>query len=788
MNSDMGLLARDGAPIPLLGVRVDGDILGRGARVRVLHKFKNTETKPIEAVYRFPLPATAAICGFRAHIGDRTIDGSVEEREEAFKAYDEVLMKGYGGYLLDQERPNIFTLSVGNLNSGAEAIVEVEYVTLLDVEESRVRFCLPTSISPRYVPPDMPDDNGIPTGDLIHPLYAPNVPYGLSLSLRVHDAARLSSVESPSHPVRCDMTDDLATVELSADTVRMDRDFVLYIGHESMASISRAYRYTSKDSVFLQVDLLLESIDEEKAHARSDTNAVARPTREVIFVLDCSGSMMGDSITQAKKALEICLKGLRPGTRFNVYRFGSTFDSLFEKAAVYDGDTLRIALDYLADADANLGGTEILGPIRHIYRNAPSGRSQGRDIVFMTDGEVANEGEVIRLVKANCDTTRVFSLGIGSGPNDYLIRELAKAAKGVPGFIFPGQRIEPAVLSMFSDIMATCIDDLKFEWKSRNVDQAPDSFVVSLGRPTTVFCRIRGRARKTETLAVKGCVNGRQVHWDLKIQDPPSDQLPIPTLWARERIRDLEEAQAAALHLGSRQRERKSQQAAAAIVGISKQYGLLSSLTSYVAVEKRKGEARTTGEVVLRRVPALITTGWHGIWGLPAFELIGADLGLSGPSAMPGPQLDHGIKFSVADYTARFQMPARRSRSRLKPPLDEERLEASLLKILALQLAEGGFEIDRGVGSMLGIRVRDLRKMAKEMEVNVEVDRFRLLCTALIVHVLGAHFAGLRDQWEGAAEKSVRWLDDKVKRGNPTIKREPLMEFAADFARKKVKI
>ena len=133
MDDLFGLLTKTGSdPVPLTGVRVTGDILGRGARVKVAQRFRNDEAQAIEAVYRFPLPETAAVCGFSATAGGRRITGSVEEREKAFETYDDALARGDGAFLLDQERPNIFTLSVGSLPAGAEAVVEIEYVALLD--------------------------------------------------------------------------------------------------------------------------------------------------------------------------------------------------------------------------------------------------------------------------------------------------------------------------------------------------------------------------------------------------------------------------------------------------------------------------------------------------------------------------------------------------------------------------------------------------------------------------------------------------------------------------------
>ena len=173
-------------PIPLMAVNVEGNIVGRGARVKIIQSFKNGEGKAIEAVYKFPLPEGSAVCGFKAIIGEKTIEGGIEEREKAFEQYDEALSEGHGAILLDEERPNIFTLSVGNLKPGATAIIEIEYVTLLETTGSGIRFFLPTTISPRYIPDGTQDDNGIPVDNQVNPVYSSTVPYGLSLLLTLH--------------------------------------------------------------------------------------------------------------------------------------------------------------------------------------------------------------------------------------------------------------------------------------------------------------------------------------------------------------------------------------------------------------------------------------------------------------------------------------------------------------------------------------------------------------------------------------------------------------------------
>lgn len=166
-NELVGLITREMVPVPLTGVTVEGEIVGRGARVKVTQEFANQEATAIEAVYKFPLPEGSAVCGFKAVVGERVIEGVIEERERAFEIYDKALSQGDRAFLLDEERPNIFTLSVGRIEPGESAAIEIEYITLLDAHGTEVRFFLPTTISPRHVPERTPDQKGRTRGTSI---------------------------------------------------------------------------------------------------------------------------------------------------------------------------------------------------------------------------------------------------------------------------------------------------------------------------------------------------------------------------------------------------------------------------------------------------------------------------------------------------------------------------------------------------------------------------------------------------------------------------------------------
>ena len=603
MNDEIGLFSKKRKPVPLEGVEVSADVIGRGTRVRVAQRYRNVENNPLEAVYKFPLPEGAALCGFEVEIDGRLIRGQIEEREKAFELYDQALCEGDGGYLLEEERPNLFTLSVGNLNPGSAVLVRIEYVSLLDMEDGRVRFCLPTTISPRYIPEHIDEGEGIPESERIVPDYATEVPYGLSLKVNIH-GEQPASIDSPSHPIRVDIGETGVSVSFSAETVRMDRDFVLILDRGDVLSEAQVCWAPVDGDLFMQLDLSPEAVD-TRSHEE----------KEIVFVLDCSGSMDGDSITQAKRALEICLRGLEEGTHFNVCRFGSTHRFLFKEPKPYGEKSLKQALSWCDQVDADLGGTEILAPLQAIYASGVRQETLHRTIVLLTDGEVGNEDEIIGLVRKHRATTRFFSIGIGAGPNEYFIKGLARAGRGTHEFIYPGERIEPKALRIFRGISAGLLENVAVDWGFGNVEPAPAIPVICPGTAVTLFARVPGTTTPNGPVTVSGVLSGSSFTKEIQPSPAPAHTtfLPLPLLWARERIRDLEEGEAAPGKAGSRQlRRNKEKEWKENLLNLSRMYGLVSRFSSYVALEERTEKDKSTGELVLRKVPVAVAVGWHG--------------------------------------------------------------------------------------------------------------------------------------------------------------------------------
>src|SRR5262245_28001047 len=424
-----GLFTTEAVAVPLTGVVIDAEISTFCARVAVTQRYVNREPQPIEAVYVFPVDEGAAVCGFEAIIDGTLVVGEVKEREEAFRMYDDAMERGDGAFLLDEERPDVFQASVGNLPPGKEALLKLTYVTELSVADGALRFAVPTTVSPRYAPAEDCVGGGRPASQTLNPPRAWQVPYGLSLTVRIAMPGAISQLESPSHPVTVTIADRTATVALSQRDAALDRDFVLNL---QAAGLDTPQAW-------------IERNPDDDTHAIAvgfaPTLTADRVPAEVIFVVDRSGSMGGSSIDEVRNALQLCLRSMIPGCRFNIVGFGSRYEALFPASREYDERSLTAASDHIAGMQADLEGTEILPALKFVFEQK-GGSELTKQVVVLTDGQVSNTDAVLALAKQHAPHIRVFTFGIGAGASHHLVRGLARAAGGSAEFIYPGESIE----------------------------------------------------------------------------------------------------------------------------------------------------------------------------------------------------------------------------------------------------------------------------------------------------------------------------------------------------------
>ena len=345
MNAS-GIVARDtGRSVPLEHVHVDARIVDFGARVTVRQSYRNREAVPLEVVYVFPLDEGAAVCGFEATVDGVRYVGRATEREEAFKQYDDALEAGHGAYLLDEERADVFTASLGNVKPGAVVELSITYVTELAAEGAAARFTLPTTVSPRYAPAAAQAGVSPTPAEALNPPVSLDVPYALTFDMDVVMRGAIRGVQSATHPIEVEHDGARAKVRLAQRSAPMDRDLVIVISADGLDQPHATLERGGKGSAAL-VSFVPRF------------EATAQPA-EVVFLIDRSGSMGGTSIEEVRNALQLCLRSLTAGSRFNIVSFGSTFAPLFRESRPYDEASMQEAAAFVRRVEADMGGTEL---------------------------------------------------------------------------------------------------------------------------------------------------------------------------------------------------------------------------------------------------------------------------------------------------------------------------------------------------------------------------------------------------------------------------------------------
>ena len=623
--------------VPLTQVSVHTRLDHHLHHVTVKQRYENQEDQPIEATYLFPLETDSAVNGFTIKIDDRIIQGEVKEREEAFETYDDALMEGHGAFLLDQERSNVFTASVGNLEPGQKVEIDISYVALAKHEGTSTRLLIPTVVAPRYVPPLSNPELGLSDQERYNSARTLKSGYMLDLQVDISSPRRILSVDSPSHPIRTQFNDQGAVVTLSHDQVELDSDFIL------------AVEYQDADQPFTWLTQNTD-VNDDSFYLMSSFVPhfeVGEQNAELIFVVDCSGSMGGQSIDEAKKALSLCLRSIKEGSFFNIVCFGSSHQFMWPKSRLYTQDTLEEAQKYVNQIQANLGGTEIYSPLNALFQQSLI-KGLPRQILLLTDGQVSNETDVIDLCRRYQDQVRLFTFGIGHGVSENLVSQLAKVTGGVMELIHPNERIESKVIRTFKRVHQPHTQvDLK--WDGVEVEIAQDqNLSFYSGDRYTLLARLDPLTSSETGHLTITC---QEQSWDFPLQFQECERSKtLPSLWATERIRSIENTRS--VRRGSTQDRGHLKNAQnrinQALLDLSLKYQLLSSQASFVAVEHRSDDRKTTQPLTLRQVPlSHLRNQWMGS-SSPSF---GGNLGMiasfaSAPSrsampssAMPAPAM-----------------------------------------------------------------------------------------------------------------------------------------------------
>ncbi|XP_067362509.1 von Willebrand factor A domain-containing protein 5A-like isoform X3 [Channa argus] len=612
MMDGCGLLTSEKKPVPLKTIDVELEVRDHVATVVSNLNYENKEDKPLEAVFVFPLPGDAAVCHFSAKIGQTEIVAEVKEKQQAREEYDDALSSGQQAFLLEEsdQSPDIFSLSVGSLPPGESSSIRLEYVTELAVQgDDGLRFCLPAVLNPRYQP------QGSEAASVqVTSVPASLVPYSLSFSARVSSSHPVTKVESSCSlgPLQYLNTEQTQAMVRLAAGHKFDRDVELLIYYKDAhqpTAVVEAGQASVKPGTLMGDPVVMVSLYPEFPKAVMSTVASCG---EFVFLLDRSGSMDCSSnnskqqetrIGNARDTLLLLLKSLPMGCYFNIYSFGSTYESIFPKSVEYSETTMEEALKKVEKMDADLGGTEILEPLKHIYSQSCI-PNQPRQLFVFTDGEVGNTKEVLNLVTKNSGSHRCFSFGIGEGASSALINGLAKEGRGHAQFITGTDRMQTKVMQSMRFALQPAVENISVTWdlpKGVSVTVlSPPITTIFQGQRSLVYAQLTGQSSEAAEGSVRvkyslaGYLTQNQLRFSLK---PAEDTgLTIHRLGAQTLIRSLE----------MEEREHQDGGVKEKVVELSVQSGVSSSFTAFIAVMKSDGKV-IQGPLLHRAIP--VATG-----------------------------------------------------------------------------------------------------------------------------------------------------------------------------------
>ena len=543
---------------PLVFTDVRMRVTGIVNRVTVEQRFVNPTDEWREGVYTFPLPEKAAVDHLRMKVGERVIDGSIKERGEARRTYDNAKSEGRKATLLDQERPNMFVTSVANIGPREEILVAIEYQETARYDEGTFRLRFPMAITPRYTP-----DGHAPVDT---PVVDRSDGYVLPVHITVDlDAGvALSALSSAYHPIDIEPTGDHRyRLTLRDGPVPATRDFELaWTPSAGAAPAAALFTETRGDRTYA---LLM-------ALPPSPAASAAKPPREVTYIVDTSGSMEGVSMTQARDALLMALDRLQPGDRFNVIEFNSTTHSLFAAPVGVDAATLQRARQFVGGLRAR-GGTEML-PALEIALAGPREASILRQVVFLTDGAVGNEDAILELVGERIGDRRLFTVGIGPAPNMFFMTKAAQFGRGTYTAIGDVREVQAKMTALFRKLESPALTDIAVQWPA-GADVWPRVIPdLYAGEPVIVSAAFDASAA-AGNIAVSGRREGAT--WGTLLPDTQAASgSGLGVLWARAKIDALMDAG----RRGARQEDIR-----AAVIDVALTHHLVSKFTSLVAVD-----------------------------------------------------------------------------------------------------------------------------------------------------------------------------------------------------------
>lgn len=580
----------------LKAVDISGDLAGNALWVKIRQHYHNDSGENAEFIYTFPLPENAAVCGFTATIGEKVITTEIKEKEQAFAAYDEAIRQGDSAFLLESMRANVFQISLGQIDTGEDVKIEINYFQEITTSDTEMRILIPTLVGSRYIPGNVsgekigpgearPTDR-VPDADFISPPRG-NTDCRASLQMNIKTMSPFISIDSPSHRIQVEQSDfTTAAVSLEEGTTRMDRDFILSLKLSDEPLPRILYGQNDRNEYYALASYTpeLPAIDKKQAG-------------EYIFLIDISGSMAGEKLEQAAQAMKICLRNLGTDDLFNLVAFESELHPFSQKSLPFNQKNLDLATRWV-NRLRSMGGTEILPAVEFALKEETP--EYEKIILLFTDGQVGNENEIINYIKARNQNLRLFSIGIDTTVNDFFINRIAEAGNGYAEFAYPGENLEDKVIRHFSRIHANYMENITLQMEGLSLE--PGGKIPNRLYDMEPFTQVfKMNSQPQDKMIIKGYSGAQEMVLEIdEIIKSPNAKV-LEKLWAKRKITELETY----LQSGNPRRAKTIQ---ADIIELSQKHHLLSSLTSFVGVYQR--ENKLSGLPELITIPVDIPYGW----------------------------------------------------------------------------------------------------------------------------------------------------------------------------------
>ncbi len=601
--------------LPLKHTEVKIRVQGFVARATVVQQFTNPFETPIEAVYVFPLPDRAAVDGMSMRIGERVIRAEIKKRDEARRIYEQAKADGKRAGLLEQERPNIFTQSVGNILPGDEIEVEITYVDILAFRDAGdFELVFPMVVGPRYIPGNpsggsggggwAPDTGQVPDASRISPpVLKPGERSGhdIALSVELDAAVPLRGLHSVSHAVDIEeLSPSRRNVRLHASERIPNKDFILryQVAGEAPQAVVIAEHNAEGGGYFTLIALPPRQVTDE-----------AVVPRDLIFVLDTSGSMRGKPLDQSKRAMQRLLDGMRPADRFNLVRFAGDTGTLWPEPRPNIPANLAAAKAFV-ESLRGAGGTEMRSGIREALAQ-PSDPERLRIAFLLTDGYVGNEQAILQSIEQEARGARVFTLGVGSSVNRYLLDRAAAVGRGEAFYLRQDENSEPVIQRFFKRVDRPSLAHIQVDWNGLPVSDLSPARIPDLWQGQPVKLHGRYNSGGEAPIRISGRLGSRSHAWSVPVKLPenaPGSGL-MAAVWARSRVAEL-------MLPGSRAEAREKVERQVTELGLN--YRILTQWTSFVAVEEKVvnqgGESRT----IVQPVELPEGVDYEGVFGAEA--------------------------------------------------------------------------------------------------------------------------------------------------------------------------